>query len=478
MALLDAPHASDVAVAGSEVVVTRNLPGGDVTVDAVAVQGGAVRRLLSVPSPRRRWHGRAGVVASAQRVAVQVAFMTSGDDTREYRLYTGPPAGPLRLDFRTRLPARGRWVPVDIDVDGDRVLLSEMRFRPFGVRLHVLAPGAPPARVPWSGPALTGPFALAGDHVAVGGVSRLFVADLHSGSREASIVLEPGDEVFDIDLAADGRLVAGFDGRLLTVAPGAAPAAVPGSAGHSLWEPLFAGSRIAALESIRLGFHPVVLDPGGAQPRAVGSPSAAFGELAADERGLAWIANGCVLYAPVDGAPPAEPPDGPCPRAEVLLDETDQRLHGRRVRIRVTCVAAPAPGCTGSMVLRDTRDRRPGQLQRGGGRHRGGRRRAEPARRETRPPSRQALTPGGDGARRAPAGRPSPRRQPEPVDRDKPRRPLVHAAGSSTHSGGPGPRLPAPGIRSRATSMLADAVHRQTRPGLRRVMRRTPDHMY
>src|SRR5688572_8133510 len=34
--------------------------------------------------------------------------------------------------------------------------------------------------------------------------------------------------------------------------------------------------------------------------------------------------------------------------------------------------------------------------------------------------------------------------------------------------GGAGPRLPAPGIRSRATSMLADAVHRQARPGIRR----------
>ena len=33
---------------------------------------------------------------------------------------------------------------------------------------------------------------------------------------------------------------------------------------------------------------------------------------------------------------------------------------------------------------------------------------------------------------------------------------------------GAGPRLPAPGIRSRATSMLADAVRRQALPGIRR----------
>src|SRR5437773_12137984 len=40
------------------------------------------------------------------------------------------------------------------------------------------------------------------------------------------------------------------------------------------------------------------------------------------------------------------------------------------------------------------------------------------------------------------------------------------------HSGGPGPCLPAPGRRTRATSMRAPAVHRQTRPGLHRVMHR------
>jgi hypothetical protein len=38
----------------------------------------------------------------------------------------------------------------------------------------------------------------------------------------------------------------------------------------------------------------------------------------------------------------------------------------------------------------------------------------------------------------------------------------------TTAVGGAGPRLPAPGIRSRATSMLAEAGHRQARPGIRR----------
>ena len=41
---------------------------------------------------------------------------------------------------------------------------------------------------------------------------------------------------------------------------------------------------------------------------------------------------------------------------------------------------------------------------------------------------------------------------------------LVDPYASSGHSGGSGARLAAPVIRSRATGMLADAVHRQTRP--------------
>ena len=50
------------------------------------------------------------------------------------------------------------------------------------------------------------------------------------------------------------------------------------------------------------------------------------------------------------------------------------------------------------------------------------------------------------------------------------------ASGIPTGSGRPRPRLPAPGIRSRAASMLADAVHRQTRPGRRQATRRNPGH--
>jgi hypothetical protein len=357
VALLDAPHAGDVAIAGAEVVVARDLPRGGVRVDTVTVQGGAVRHLLSLSPPRRRWHGRAFVAASAERVAVLVAFDDSGDRPRERRLYSGPPAGPLRLDFTRRITRAGGWFSLDVDVDADRILLAELRFPHYRSRIRVLLPGvAQPARVPWSGPLVFTPAALAGDHVALTGVRRAFVADVRSGTREASIRIEPGEEVDGLDLATDGRLVAATDGRLLTVAPGVAQAVVPGSAGHELSAARFAGSRVGALERTRFdATRPVVLDPGAAAPRVVGTSSTAFGPFAADERGLAWIANGCVLYAPLDGPPPAEPPAGPCPRAEVTLQQKDELLHGHHVRIAVTCIAAPASGCSGSAVLGDRR---------------------------------------------------------------------------------------------------------------------------
>jgi hypothetical protein len=77
-------------------------------------------------------------------------------------------------------------------------------------------------------------------------------------------------------------------------------------------------------------------------------PSFEIADLDADERGVTWIGNGCVLYAPVAAPAPAEPPAGPCPRAEVALERVDTKLHGRTVRLRLACVAAPAGGCRGT----------------------------------------------------------------------------------------------------------------------------------
>jgi hypothetical protein len=355
VALMDAPRAADVAVAGGEVFVVRANRGGRVTVDAVAVEGGAVRRLLSAPGRRGGWFHHAQVAASAERIAVIVTFAANDDDRREWRVYSGPPGGPLALDLRLG-PKRGTWLPVDVDVDGGRLLVAELRYPRFQTRLRVLEPGAEPVRLLSPGSRPFPPLALAGDHVAFTGERRVSVVDRRSGTTEASLRLGRFESVGDLDLAPDGRLVAEVDGRLLSVAPGTAEAVLPGSAGLALSAPRFAGAGIGALELTPVDAkRPVVFDPGAAAPRVLGTPSTAFGEFAADDRGFAWIANGCVLYAPAGGAPATEPPEGPCPRSEVVFEETDQILHGRRIRIAVTCIAAPAAGCRGSVMLRDGR---------------------------------------------------------------------------------------------------------------------------
>jgi hypothetical protein len=89
-----------------------------------------------------------------------------------------------------------------------------------------------------------------------------------------------------------------------------------------------------------------------AAARPLSVPSFEIADLDADERGVTWIGNGCVLYAPVAAPAPAEPPAGLCPRAEVALERVDTKLHGRTVRLRLACVAAPAGGCRGTTILR------------------------------------------------------------------------------------------------------------------------------
>jgi hypothetical protein len=113
-----------------------------------------------------------------------------------------------------------------------------------------------------------------------------------------------------------------------------------------------AGDLIAALSRSSHGLRPVVVDPRAGTVRALGPLSTALRDVAASEETVAWLANGCVLAASVDDAGPAGvPPRGPCPRSEVVLGEGDNRLRGRIVRVRVSCVAAPASGCRGEVLL-------------------------------------------------------------------------------------------------------------------------------
>ena len=94
-----------------------------------------------------------------------------------------------------------------------------------------------------------------------------------------------------------------------------------------------------------------VAEPDG-RIRPFGVPSADLSEFVVDEQRVLWRGSGCLLTAPITD-PAADAPDaGACPRSEVHLpDEISRVKRGRRVRVRVDCVAAPPPGCRGTLTL-------------------------------------------------------------------------------------------------------------------------------
>lgn len=350
VALRDAPRAHDVALTGDEVVIACTTARGGVRVIAMPRTGGAARTLLAVAAPVPDLSPYVELSAAQGVVAAIVSYDLG--DVERIGLYSGPPAGPLTLRRFVR-PALGRWLPVSVDTDANRVLLGEVRIgRRVEGRVRVLAPGAPAEPVAWDGPLFEA--ALAGERLAFWGARRgasrggLFVIAPRTGAVEAFARMRPEEDVGedDVDAAPDGRAVAAVDGRLLTVAPGVPPARF----GSGFSRPRFSGAGFAALHERPLDARtPVILE--GGRMRAIGSASGSLEILEADDRGAAWLANGCVLYAPRDSAPPAEPPAGPCPRAEVVLEEGDQVLRGRRLRVIVKCVAAPAAGCRGTALL-------------------------------------------------------------------------------------------------------------------------------
>jgi hypothetical protein len=250
-------------------------------------------------------------------------------------------------------------------VHGDRLLIHELRWplresgRPrIASRAVVYVPGMTPTRVSqgrWGWP--TG---VAGDRIAwvFGGPRPLVrVVDWRTGRLAGTVRLGPFEEASSdrpLDFAEDGRVVVELDRELFAGTPGERARPLHGTRGAGdLSEPRIAGELVVAFGEARLDAQrPLAIDPRSGTRHAVGPPSTAVDALAADETTLAWLANGCVLAADVADTPPLEVvPPGPCPRAEVVLEQHDQRRRGRALRVEVGCVTAPPSGCRGKVVL-------------------------------------------------------------------------------------------------------------------------------
>src|ERR687895_1379720 len=359
-ALLDAPRAQDVAVAGAEVLVAAGTSRGGVRLSAVPAVGGPARGVLEVPPRGRGWTSVLRLAPSAQLTALLVAHLDPNGNFRDWRVYAGPPAGPLALVQRVRRTVRGgTWTPLDVDVHGDRLLVQELRQPRFAFRLVVRAPDGTAPPVPQGRFGM--PTAVAGDLLAYAGTSRradgrafIRLIDWRTGRLSSSLELgRPSEDIEDrhLDMTDGGRVVAAIDGRLMMGAPGVPVQELPGSGGVAgLTSPRFAGERVAALAPARRGAkRPLVIDPAAGTLQTVGPISTELTAIAANDTTVAWLANGCLLAAdaspvaappsaaPGQDAPPGAmsaqtldaPPPGPCPRAEVDLGEAGWAGRGR-----------------------------------------------------------------------------------------------------------------------------------------------------
>jgi hypothetical protein len=347
--------ATAIALAGPDVLVMSETVSHGLNVVALPRTGGKARTLLSVRTGGLSLNEGA-LAASAQRAGAIVEIHETKGHPSEYRVYSGPPSGPLQLVRRTLDPNGEAWTPVAISVDGDRMLLVEAipqssedggedEDAPFQLRTQILdASGWTP--VPWTS-GTRAPVAIAGPYAAVVGIQprRVELADLATGTPLATLTGNWGDRV-SLDLAADGRIAAAFQGGIQTASLTQPPQALPGS--KLLGFPQFAGSKLAVFDDAR---HTLDLFGAGAKPKALGPPSLIHTDMDADEQGVAWLFNGCVRYEPF--ARPAAHGHA-CPTSEVGLWTIgpSSKLRGNTATAQIKCVASVSGRCRGRLVAR------------------------------------------------------------------------------------------------------------------------------
>ena len=218
----------------------------------------------------------------------------------EWRVYCGPPRGPIRV-VRT-LPIREAWVPALVDVDGDRALMVEARPEPDGpIRAFLFDSVAGLVPIPWARASalpveISGGFAAA----SMAGPNRVAVLDLATGAELATIPLTDRERSADLSLAPDGRVAVATRAGVMVAGPGRAPRLLPGTKGLKRMH--LAGRTLSGIDKTG---RAVALPVDGGRITPLGPPTNVFVDAAGDASGYAWIANGCARVAtiPVSTAP-------------------------------------------------------------------------------------------------------------------------------------------------------------------------------
>jgi hypothetical protein len=346
---------TEMALADTRLLMGRSTRRG-VRLLSAPVTGGTPRTLFTMAAPPRRFLAMNDLDASAERVVFSLVELNPATEgIVRVSVWSGAPEGPFAPLVRRR---GGAWIPVDVQASGADAAFTEIR--PVGdVARHVVVPagaegvalGVPPGvqRVE-----------LAGSLIAfVERERRLVVQDWTAGGAER-LRHTAGDAIKDFDLAADGRALLHVPARrVLELVDGAGSVhRVPSGGALPEDHVRLAGNHAVLRRYGRFDgdSHIALIDLASGQRRRLSPPSLDLGaedaQLDAEGELVAWAANGCAFAAPLGGPGSSVVPPGPCPRAEIHLEEKQlERLQGRSARVRLRCITAPPPGCRGTIRL-------------------------------------------------------------------------------------------------------------------------------
>src|SRR4051794_37624948 len=217
----DGPALSALALAGPDVVVLRQVNDKRSQLVAVPRSGGKAQPVPTVDRMNLVFEDESRrLAACAARVALIAEIEDAQDHTVEWRIYSGPPRGPIGV-VRT-LPIAEAWVPALVDVDGDRALIVEARPESDGpIRAFTFDSVAGLVPISWAR-ASAFPIEISGSRVAasMAGPNRVAVLDLATGAALVTVPLSARERGTDLSLAPDGRVAVATRAGVEVAGPG------------------------------------------------------------------------------------------------------------------------------------------------------------------------------------------------------------------------------------------------------------------